>query len=196
MPAELPMSPWPWTFMRAHAVPCLSSLPPMPSPLSHVRPQTLNRALGSQGAAAVPSKSPATEDVPEQMDDANLTASPCCSSPPKESTRDAMERPCRPSFPASVRPTAAAHRASSRHRPATPASADPSNTLRVSSPCSPSSLYSPSPSRLSWRRRPNRDAAVARRRGTSRRPVGPWRRHRLPCDAPHGVPSFPAPTRA
>ena len=36
-------------------------------------------------AAAVPSKSPTTEDVLEPMDDANLIASPCCTSTPKES---------------------------------------------------------------------------------------------------------------
>ena len=90
-------------------------------------------------AAAVPSNSPATEGAPEQLDDANLTASPYFTSPPKESTRDAVERPCRSSFPASVRPAAAVRRAPPRRPPATPTLADRGFMLWVSAPTSPAS---------------------------------------------------------
>ena len=47
-------------------------------------------------ATAVPFKLSVTEATPEQMDDAIFTASPCCTSTPKESARGRRNRPRRP----------------------------------------------------------------------------------------------------
>ena len=75
---------------------------------------------------------PSTEAPQSRSKTAESTASPSANRWSKESTRDAVVRPCRSFFPASVRPTAAARRARARRRPASPSFLDPSNALLVS----------------------------------------------------------------
>ena len=72
-----------------YALPLLYASPAL-SPLPRAT-QTLNRALGSPRAAAVPTKLPATEDVSEQADAAGSSASPWRSFPCLESIWGAVD---------------------------------------------------------------------------------------------------------
>ena len=142
--------PFPCVDKEASPSLCPLLSPHSPTLLRGFPPQTL--AVPSPGPP-LPSRSPLIPAVRAPADDAIVTASPCCSSPPAESSREALS--CeQAAVPPRLRPR---RRGPSRRRPALPGLAVRAFGLWVSCCCSctsPPSSFLPLRCSLTMHRRP------------------------------------------